>query len=77
VDFMLNDLLNDLDVLSEYDKENYQQLFYKKIEMVSKKGTSEGAALIDSQWIPKSQMKCDFDKNLYVTLWMYSKLKDI
>jgi len=74
---MLKDLLNDLDVLSEYDKENYQQLFYKKIEMVSKKGTSEGAALIDGQWIPKSQMRCDFDKNLYVTLWMYSKLKEV
>jgi len=74
---MLTDLLNDLDVISEYDKEDYQQLHFTKIEMISKKGTSEGAALLDGRWVPKSQMKCDFDKNLFVTLWMYSTLKDI
>lgn len=71
---MIDKLINDLDVLNEYDKENYQQLHYMKIEAVSKQGSDEGAALIDGRWIPKSQMKCDFDKNIYLTLWMYSKL---
>ncbi len=71
---MLDNLLNDLDVLTELDKENYQKLHYTKIEAISKKGEYDGAALIDGKWIPKSQMKCDFDKNIYVTSWMYSKL---
>jgi len=71
---VLDKLSNDLDVISEYDKENYQRLHYTKIEAISKQGTDEGAALIDGRWIPKSQMKCDFEGNIYVTLWMYSKL---
>ena len=71
---MLDELLNDLDVLTEFDKENYQELKFTEIEAISKKGTDQGAAKIDSQWVPKSQMKCDFDKNIYVTIWFYAKL---
>ena len=70
---MLDKLLNDIDVLSEFDKENYQQLHYMKIEAISKQGTDEGAALIDEQWIPKSQLRSDFDKNIYISLWYYGK----
>ena len=62
---MLDTLLDDLDVLTEYDKDKYQRLHFMEIEAVSKQGTLEGAALIDGQWIPKSQMRCDFDGNLF------------
>ena len=71
---MIDKLIDDLNVISEYDKENYQKLHYMKIEQVSKPGTDEGAALIDGRWIPKSQMLCDFDNNLYVANWLYAKL---
>lgn len=71
---MLNELLNDLNEIDEFNKENFQRLHYMKIEAISKKGTDEGAVLIDGQWIPKSQLRCDFDGNLWVSLWFYDKI---
>ena len=71
----LDILLDDLDVLDEFIKDDYQKLAFREIEAVSHPGENdEGAALIDSRWIPKSQMRCDFDKNIYVINWLYAKL---
>jgi len=72
----LDILLDDLDVLDEFIKDDYQKLTFKEIEAVSHPGKNdEGAALIDGRWIPKSQMRCDFDKNIYVSNWFfYAKL---
>ena len=61
--------LEEIDVLTEYDKNEYQQLRFMKID-----GISEKALLIDDRWIPKSQLRCDFDNNLYVANWLYDKL---
>lgn len=71
---LIDVLLDDIDVLDEYVKQDFQRLYYTTIEAVSKQGTPDGAALIDGRWIPKSQLRCDFDKHLYVSHWMYSKL---
>ena len=70
---MIDKLLNDIDVLSEFDREYYQRLHYIKIEAISQQGNDEGAALIDNRWIPKSQLRSDFDKNIYVSLWYYGR----
>lgn len=70
---MVKELLEDLDVLDEYSKKDYQLMDYHSIGVISKKGSSEGAVLIDDKWIPKSQLRCDVDGNLYISHWMVSK----
>ena len=62
-------LLDALAVYSDFDKEDYKRIRYTTIEALTQKAT-----LIDEQWIPLSQMKCDVDGNLYVTNWMHNKL---
>lgn len=66
---MIDKLVDSLDVYSEYDRQKYQKLLFQEVETVTDK-----AALIDGQWIPKSQLKCGVDKDLYITKWMYDKL---
>lgn len=71
----LSDLLDDLDVYTQNDREHYQQFNFEKIEIITKQGTFQGAVLIDGNWIPKSQLRCDFDKNLYISLWKYAQIE--
>jgi len=66
----LKTLLDDLTVIDQFTKDDYQRLHYMKIITVTEKAT-----LIDDRWIPKSQMATDVDGNLYVTHWMYDKLE--
>lgn len=70
---MLENLLNELSPYSEYDRDSYRRLEFEKIEVVTKKGRDGGAALIDGRWIPKSQLKCGVDGELYVSNWFYDK----
>ncbi len=70
---MLNKLLQNLDVLSDFDRETYDSLEYETIEKVSRIGSSCGAALIDGNWLPKSQLRCDRRGNLYIAKWLKTK----
>lgn len=63
-------LLDVLNVYSDYDKETHSKLKFSIVDAVTKK-----AALIDGEWVPLSQMKCDVDGNLYVANWLWEKLK--
>lgn len=71
---LLDKLLDDLDVYSDYDKESYTSLNWQNLQNFTKRGTPEGAVLVDDKWIPKSQLKCDVDGNLYVANWFKDKL---
>jgi len=35
---------------------------------------TQKAALINGNWVPKSQMKCDFERDIYLASWLYNKL---
>lgn len=61
-------LVDQLDVITEYDRDQYVMLEDSIVERVGKK-----AALIDGIWVPKSLMRCDFDDSLYVADWFYGK----
>lgn len=63
------EIFETIDVLSDWDVDSFQKLHYMKIETATKK-----AVLIDTEWIPKSQLRCDHDENLYVSNWLYDKL---
>lgn len=65
----IDDIIDELDVLHDLQKEDYQELLYEDIQY-----ESGGAVLIDGKWMPKSQLRCDFDKNLYISRWLYAKL---
>ena len=68
----VDELFDTLDVYSEYDRERYQKIEYRKIETATPK-----AALLDGKWIPKSQMKCGTSDEIYVSNWMFDKLNGL
>ena len=63
-------LIDELDVLDQYTKDDFQLLDYDDVEMVTDK-----AVLIDGVWVPKSQMRTDPDGELYVIHWLFSKVR--
>lgn len=70
-------LLDDLDVISSISiqDEDWVKLDFGKytVTQVSKPGNiAKGAAIVNGQWIPKSQMKCDFQGNIYIRGYVYS-----
>lgn len=64
----LTDKLNDVEVLTEYDRDDFSNYNYTEINAVSKK-----AVMIDGEWLPKSQIRLDFDGNIYVANWLLNK----
>lgn len=71
----LDILLDDIWPLASGDEEEFQELEYDEIEAVSYQGDDEqGAALIDGNWIPKSQLRSDSEGGLYISVWLYAKL---
>lgn len=64
----LTKLSDELEVFSDYDKNDFTLLKYEKIEIVTPK-----AALIDGVWCPKSQMKVDTDNGLWLSNWLYKE----
>ena len=61
-------LIDQLDVITEFDRDQYVKLDDSIVEQVGKK-----SALIDGIWVPKSLMRCDFDGDMYVVDWFYGK----
>lgn len=61
-------LVNQLDPVTEFDRDQYVRLDSPLVEQVWKK-----AALIDGVNVPKSLMKCDFDGSIFVIDWFYGK----
>jgi len=79
-EYMLDILLNTLDVFTVFDQrdDDWIKIENPNILAVSKqKEPTQGAALIrigkKEAWIPKSQMKCDFDRNIYIRRWIWEK----
>ena len=64
------EILETIDTLTSLDKDSYQELPYTDLEVATEK-----AVLVGERWIPKSQLKCDFDENLYITNWLFDKLQ--
>jgi len=73
---MINQLLNEIDVLDDYSKDQFQKFPFEKVGAITpdKSAVARGAAMIDGRWVPKSQLRCDFDGNLYVANWLYDKI---
>ena len=59
---------DDIDIISELDKGDFVMLENPNLQFAKGK-----ALLIDGHWVPKSQVRCDFDGNLYVADWLYGK----
>lgn len=70
---LIDKLLDDLDVISQLDIDQYQRLEFEKIQAISKQGTPNGAVKIDDIWYPKSQLRTDPDGNVWVSHWFLSK----
>ena len=68
-EMILADILDTLSVLTEFDKADYQELPYENIE-----GKTDKAVKFDGHWIPISQLRCDFEKNIYISVWLYTKI---
>jgi hypothetical protein len=64
-------LLEDLDVLTEFDKNDFEHFSEPEPEFTA---VTLNAVLYYGRWIPKSQMRCDFDGNLYIANWLAMKL---
>ncbi len=62
-------LLDQLGVITEYDRANYVRLEADaEVRQISKR-----AAWVNGVWVPKSMMRCDFDGSLWVADWFYGK----
>jgi len=63
-------LINELDVLDQFDLENYTMLGHEyDVRAISLK-----AALLGEVWFPKSQLRTDPDGNIYVSNWLYEQI---
>lgn len=64
---------NDLDVITEFDKNAFEKqsaLFFDTLESQTDKAVKRS----DGKWLPKSQMRCDFDENIYIANWLAKQL---
>ena len=67
---MLDKLLNDLEVIDQYDIDSgdFIKLKFERVGMVTAKAT-----LIDGKWYPKSVLLCDPAGELWVKRWFMEK----
>ncbi|MCB0284994.1 MAG: hypothetical protein KDF60_20615, partial [Calditrichaeota bacterium] len=63
----------DLDVVDEFSKSEFEKQSHLFIDTLDGQ-TEKAVKRVDGLWIPKSQMRCDFDGNLYVANWLAAKL---
>ena len=70
---MLNILLNDLQPLSIFDSQSgeYEPLHFHKVEEIR-----EEAVRIDSNWYPKSLLRCDEDGDIWVEEWFLDEKRE-
>ncbi len=59
---------DDIDVINSLEKEQFVRLEAPEVGY-----DTPGALKVDNRWIPKSQLRQDFDGNLYVADWLYGK----
>ena len=76
----MKELIDEIDVLMPSDEIRFEKLpalSLFKTAMIE--DTTEKAALIsygddiNTKWFPKSQLRSDFEGNLYLSSWMYAK----
>lgn len=65
----LSEVINEVDVLHDHNRDDFQDFTWYVIE-----GMSEDAINFDGKWIPKSQLRVDFDNNIYISTWLYAKI---
>jgi hypothetical protein len=69
-------------LFTKEEHDDYVELENIIVDGVSQKGTTSGAFLIrcdnfDGQkWVPKSQLRADFDDVIYISEWFNQKLKE-
>lgn len=61
--------IDNLDVLTEFDKDDFEILHEQDFTM-----ETLNAVLYHGRWVPKSQLRCDFDNNIYIAKWLAAKL---
>ncbi len=69
MDEVTKKLLDEIDVLSEYDRDNYQVIDMALVEYVSEK-----AAMINGEWLPKSTLRTDMEGNIFLANWKYAQI---
>jgi hypothetical protein len=62
---------NDIDVLTEFDKEDFEQLEEIKVVGITEKALKiENIVNGKTNWLPISQLRIDFDGNIWVKNWL-------
>jgi hypothetical protein len=64
-------LCDELPFITEFDRNEFGEFGPEELEI---EAITEKAALINSYWIPKSQMRTDED-NLYIAGWLCDKVR--
>lgn len=75
------DLIDEIDVLMPSDESDYCILKLGDGPVEIKRTTTEAALVVFSlsdgttanDWFPKSQLRSDFDDNLYLANWLYEQ----
>lgn len=70
----LNDLINEVDFLVDSEKTQFTVIEDPWVEWISKPGKpDEGAARVNEETLPKSQLRVNGDDELICATWLHDK----